>query len=126
MKSSRVSSSAFGTTAADDDEELASAPLPAPASFSSFCPAARSASLPSACVDTCPTCLLIRKRSYSASSSSDSGSSFDAAMSVSSGTLRRAWPLSKSRSLSSVSSALRMAELALKISSTKATSAVGR
>lgn len=42
------------------------------------------------------------------------------------GTRRRWLPLSKRRSLSNVSSALRMAELALKISSIKATSLVGR
>ena len=44
----------------------------------------------------------------------------------SSGTGRRSLPLSNSRSFSSVSSALRIALLALKISSMNATSAVGR
>jgi hypothetical protein len=44
----------------------------------------------------------------------------------SSGTGKRSLPLSNSRSFSNVSSALRMALLALKISSMNATSAVGR
>jgi hypothetical protein len=67
-----------------------------------------------------------RKRSYSASSSSDSGSSFEAATRQRRGTRARVAPLSNSRSFSSVSSVFKIAELALKISSTKATCASGR
>mmetsp|Transcript_15105 Transcript_15105/g.54410 ORF Transcript_15105/g.54410 Transcript_15105/m.54410 type:complete len:366 (+) Transcript_15105:669-1766(+) len=75
---------------------------------------------------TCSTLDRNRKRSYSASSSSLSGSSFDAPTRHSSGTLTRSAPLSNSRSLRMVSSEFKMAELALKTSSTNATVAVGR
>ena len=54
------------------------------------------------------------------------GSSFDAPTRHSKGAFRRSLPLSQRRSLSSVSRAFKMALLALKISSTNATSAVGR
>mmetsp|Transcript_8904 Transcript_8904/g.20195 ORF Transcript_8904/g.20195 Transcript_8904/m.20195 type:complete len:268 (+) Transcript_8904:780-1583(+) len=88
--------------------------------------AASSVRLASPSALTCLTDLRRRKRSYSASSSSDSGNSLDAPTRHSSGTLCLSVPLSNSLSLSRVSSALRMAEFALKISSTNATSAVGR
>ena len=56
--------------------------------------------------------LRIRKRSYSASSSSLSGSSFDAPIRHKSGTGQRLEPLSYARSFSSVSSEFKMLELA--------------
>lgn len=55
-----------------------------------------------------------RKRSYSATSSSDSGSSLEAAMAVRRGTAMRRGPSSTNLSFRSVSSELRMALLALK------------
>jgi hypothetical protein len=61
-----------------------------------------------------------------ACSASSTGTSLLAATTLSSGVGERPLPLSNSRSLSSVSSALRMAELALKTSSRKAMPAVGR
>ena len=68
----------------------------------------------------------MRKRSYKASSSSDSGSSLLAATRHTSGTGVRSLPLSKSRSLSSVSSVFKMALFALNTSSMNATSACAR
>ncbi len=65
------------------------------------------------------------KRSYSAVSSSSSGSSFDAPNIVINGTGTRSRPLWKIRSLMIVNSALRIDELALKISSRKAMCASG-
>mmetsp|Transcript_1056 Transcript_1056/g.3258 ORF Transcript_1056/g.3258 Transcript_1056/m.3258 type:complete len:260 (-) Transcript_1056:429-1208(-) len=88
--------------------------------------AAKRAKSPSCPFDTWLTSFLMRKRSYSASSSSDSGNSLLAPTRHSSGTGSRSVPLSKRRSFRIVSSAFRMAEFALKISSMNATSAVGR
>lgn len=72
---------------------------------------------------TCSTFDLRRKRSYSASSSSDSGSSFEAATRHSRGTGSRSFPLSNKRSFKMVKSVFRIALLALNTSSMKATSA---
>mmetsp|Transcript_7245 Transcript_7245/g.26647 ORF Transcript_7245/g.26647 Transcript_7245/m.26647 type:complete len:302 (+) Transcript_7245:755-1660(+) len=76
--------------------------------------------------DTWSTIFLNKKRSYRASSSSLSGSSLLAPTIHVKGTLTLSLPLSKRPSFRIVSSELRMAEFALKISSTNATSAVGR
>jgi hypothetical protein len=67
-----------------------------------------------------------RKRSKKASSASSAGTSLLAPTTLISGVRTRPLPLSNSRSLSSVSSALRIAELALNTSSRKAMPAVGR
>ena len=67
-----------------------------------------------------------KKRSWKASSDSSVGASLLAPITLISGVRSRAVPLSNSRSLSSVNSALRMAELALNTSSRNATPAVGR
>ena len=67
-----------------------------------------------------------RKRSWKACSASSVGTSLLAATTEMSGALRRCVPLSNSRSFKSVSSAFRMAELALNTSSRKAMPAVGR
>jgi len=77
-------------------------------------------------LETWDTVLRIRNLSYKASNSSLSGSSFEAPTMQSRGTSILSAPLSNSLSFSKVSKALRIAELALKISSTKATWAVGR
>ena len=64
--------------------------------------------------------------SYKASNSSLSGSSFEAATTAISGISCLVFPLSNLLSFKIVRRELRMAELALKISSRKATDAVGR
>lgn len=106
----------------------------------SYLPAANRANFASCPLVTCETCRLIRNRSYNASSSSLSGSSFEAPTKQSRGTGNRLFPLSKRlrckcqenpmescyRSFKRVNRALRIAELALKISSMNATSAVGK
>mmetsp|Transcript_14974 Transcript_14974/g.45195 ORF Transcript_14974/g.45195 Transcript_14974/m.45195 type:complete len:201 (+) Transcript_14974:1396-1998(+) len=76
--------------------------------------------------DTCFTSRRTRNRSYNASSSSLSGSSLLAPTRQMRGTVMRSVPLSNRRSLRMVSSVLRMALLALKISSMNATEPVGR
>jgi len=72
---------------------------------------------------TCCTCARSRNLSYNASSSSDSGSSLEAATRHSSGTGNRSVPLSNSRSLRMVNNVFKIALLALNTSSIKATSA---